>query len=546
MNNYFNSIKGLLMILVVVCVAGFAILFVQGQFGLRSVEHAAIQMGDGKDVVADILPPPLYIIEPHLLAYQLLDAPVAERGALAQRYQQLRKDYNDRNAYWVGKGGAVEAPVAQSLLGKQKERGEAYWTQLEQAFIPAVLAGRDEEARKVFSELKGLYEAHRSGVDATVLLANQWAGERLADLSATTQRTLWIMSVVVGVCVVVAILIFFVVSGRIARLLGAEPEELRADMERLAQGDLRPSGHIGTTGSKGSVLGTLIHARERIRELVEKTGRDSVTVDQQVSHVQQTLDRLEKSADELADATMSTSTAMEEISSSMAMIVEQAGSAQAAVAEAERETSKGTEARTRNQASVERIATASHAAQQSVAALGEHSKEVTGIVQTIRSIAEQTNLLALNAAIEAARAGEQGRGFAVVADEVRKLAESTTQATGEIAKLINSIHNGINDAVVLINASVADIEEGRRSADESGQALSYIRERVAAAMAAVGDIVNATHEVNSAARQINDNMARVSSLADAGQATARETATAGKALGEVSVHLNQSLKAFHY
>jgi len=545
MNSYFNSIKGLLLILVVVCVAGFAILFVQGQFGLRSVEHAAIQMGDGKDVVADILPPPLYIIEPHLITYQLLDAPVSERGALAERYKQLRKDYNDRNAYWLGKGNEVEAPVAQSLLGKQKVQGEAYWTQLEQAFIPAVLAGRDEEARKVFGELKGLYEGHRSGVDATVVLANQWAGERLADLSATTQRTLWAMSAVVGICVVVAILMFFVVSGRIARLLGAEPEELRAEMERLAQGDLRPSGHVGK-GSKGSVLSTLIHARERIRELVEKTGRDSVTVDQQVSQVQLTLGRLEKSADELADATLSTSAAMEEISSSMAMIVEQAGSAQAAVAEADRETSKGTDARTRNQASVERIAAASHAAQQSVASLGEHSKEVTGIVQTIRSIAEQTNLLALNAAIEAARAGEQGRGFAVVADEVRKLAESTTQATAEIANLIGTIHNGINDAVVSINASVADIEEGRRSADESGQALSHIHDRVAAAMAAVADIVNATHEVNSAARQINDNMARVSSLADAGQATARETATAGKALGDVSVHLNQSLQAFHY
>jgi methyl-accepting chemotaxis protein len=543
MNNYFNSIKGLLMILVVVCVAGFAILFIQGQFGLRSVEHAAIQMGDGKDVVADILPPPLYIIEPHLLAYQLLDAPVSERGALAERYKQLRKDYNDRNAYWLGKGDAVEAPVAQSLLGKQKDQGEAYWTQLEQTFMPAVLAGRDEEARKVFGELKGLYEAHRSGVDASVLLANQWAGERLADLSATTQRTLWVMSVVVGICVVVAILIFFVVSGRIARLLGAEPEELRADMERLAQGDLRPSGR---SGREGSVLGTLIHARERIRVLVEQTGRDSVTVDQQVSHVQLTLGRLEKSADELADATLSTSAAMEEISSSMAMIVEQAGSAQTAVADADRESSKGTEARTRNQASVERIAVASHAAQQSVASLGEHSKEVTGIVQTIRSIAEQTNLLALNAAIEAARAGEQGRGFAVVADEVRKLAESTTQATAEIAKLIGTIHSGIDDAVISINASVADIEEGRRSAEESGQALTHIHERVAAAMAAVGDIVNATHEVNGAARQINNNMARVSSLADAGQATARETATAGKILGDVSVHLNQSLRAFHY
>ncbi len=543
MNSLLNTLKGLLLLLVVVCVAGFTALFLQGQFALRGLEHAAVQMGDGKDIVADILPPPLYIIEAHLVAYQLLDTPVAERTALAQRFKQLKKDFDDRNAYWQGKRQDVDSVVTESLLGAQKSKGEAYWDRLEKAFLPALLAGRDDEARHAFAELGTLYTAHRNGVDATVKVAGSWAEARLADLSATTQRTLWILSAVAALCVVVAIAIYLVVAGRVSRLLGAEPEELRSEMVRLAAGDLRPSLKSAV---EGSVFGALKHAQERIRALVEQTSRQSQTVDSQVTGVQLTLSDLERNANELADTAMATSAAMEEISASIAMILDQANHVEGAVAEAGRDAARGNQAREDNLASVERIAQASKRAQDSVAVLGEHSKEVTGIVQTIRAIAEQTNLLALNAAIEAARAGEQGRGFAVVADEVRKLAESTTTATEEISKLIGTIHSGIGDAVQAINASVKDIDAGRRSAGDAGAALLSIRDRIEATVAAVADIVGATREVDAATRQIAGNMSRVSSLADSGNAASRNTAQAGRVLGDVSVQLNQALKAFSY
>jgi methyl-accepting chemotaxis protein len=543
MNRLSNSIKGLLLLLVIVCGTGFGLLLLQGQTALRSVEGAAVQMGDGKDIVADILPPPLYLIEAHLVAYQVLEANLAERAGLAKRFSQLRKDYDDRNAYWSGKTGDLDPAVSASLLGKQKQMGDAYWSALDKRFLPSALAGRDDEARGSFAELKRLYAEHRSGVDATVAVAGAWADARLADLSATAGRTLWIFSLVALSGVAVAAALYVVVARRIAGMLGAEPEELCGEMSRLAAGDLRRSARVAPDGSVFAAIG---HARERIRDLLEQTARQSATVDDQVGQVRRTLADLDGNAQELAASAMSTSAAIEEISTSMAMIVEQANSAEAAVAEAGREARRGEQARCENLASMERIAQASGQAQGAVAELGTCSHEVTGIVETIREIAEQTNLLALNAAIEAARAGEQGRGFAVVADEVRKLAERTTVATGEIGKLIGDIRAGIESAVSSINASVGDIQDGRRSAGEAGDALVAIGQRIEAAVAAASDIVAATREANAAMQQIAGNMARVSDLAESGGAATRDTAAAGAALGDVSVQLHRALTAFEY
>jgi len=543
MPSFTSSLKGLLLIFVLACIAGFAILFSQGHTALRRVEHAAVQMGDGKDIVADILPPPLYIIETHLTAYQLLDAPVSERAALAEKFIQLKKDYVARNDYWKAKAVDVDDQVSASLLGTQKEKGEAYWVRLEKDFLPAALAGKEDEARKAFDDLKQLYSAHRTGVDATVKLAGAWSDARLADLSITTKSTLWVLSIVAALCIIIAIVLYLLVARRIGRLLGAEPEELRLNMVRLADGDLRPSSH---SGPEGSVLNALQHAQERIRVLVEQTGREAKQVDQGVNQVQSTIDGLDKNACQLADAAGSTSAAMEEISTSMDMIVEQANRADAIASDAVQKAQLGAESFAQNQQSVERIAQTSEQAHNSVEVLGEHSKEVAGIVQTIRAIADQTNLLALNAAIEAARAGEQGRGFAVVADEVRKLAERTAAATEEITTLIGSIQSGIDLTVASFNASAGDIQTGRQSADESMQALIAIQEHIGILTTGVSDIVSASREINIAVRQVNDNMATLSSLADCGSTVTRDTAGVSKSLTEVALRMNHSLDAFQF
>jgi len=153
-------------------------------------------------------------------------------------------------------------------------------------------------------------------------------------------------------------------------------------------------------------------------------------------------------------------------------------------------------------AEMDRIKDTVETASVKVTELGAKSDQIGAIVETIDDIAEQTNLLALNAAIEAARAGEQGKGFAVVADEVRKLAERSSRATKEIASLIAEVQAGTNQAVEAMNAGAVVVEQGATMAAQAGSSLDEIADAVEATQAAVGRITGAVDAMNSASNGV--------------------------------------------
>ncbi len=267
-NSLLGSIKANLWLLVASCVAGFLALLVMGHIGLRSMELSAYQMGTGKDIVADILPPPLYLVEPHLLAYQMLDAPLAKRTAIATQLKALKQRYDMQNTYWLAHSQAVDGAVLASLLGEEKTHADAYWAHLELTWMPLALAGQDAQAKTAFAKLQSLYEAHRLGVDATVAIASAWADARFMDLSTTKRRMVWVLSIVAGLCIAIALVLFFTVGRRISNMLGAEPAELHREMLRLAKGDLAPSKR---TSDERSVYGALQMAQESLQAQLIKT-----------------------------------------------------------------------------------------------------------------------------------------------------------------------------------------------------------------------------------------------------------------------------------
>ena len=178
--------------------------------------------------------------------------------------------------------------------------------------------------------------------------------------------------------------------------------------------------------------------------------------------------------------------------------------------------------------------------------LSERSASIRAIVALIQGIADQTNLLALNAAIEAARAGEAGRGFAVVADEVRKLAERTGHSTQEIAGMVEAIQNGVRDAVVGMDEGVARVGDGVRLTGEAGDTMVRLQGGAREVAGKVEEITDALREQSAAAQEIARNVERIAQMAEENSAAVAENAGTAGELESLAEYLQGEVGRFRF
>jgi methyl-accepting chemotaxis protein len=194
--------------------------------------------------------------------------------------------------------------------------------------------------------------------------------------------------------------------------------------------------------------------------------------------------------------------------------------------------------------SMERISVRVKDTAKTVEELGERSDQIGQIIGTIEDIADQTNLLALNAAIEAARAGEQGRGFAVVADEVRALAERTTRATREISVMIKAIQSETKGAVEAIEEGVAEVEKGTEYSINSGQALELILAQITDVTNQVNQIATAAEQQTATTGEITTNIRQITSVVQQTAGGATETASASSEMSRVAGEMQRLVGQF--
>jgi len=181
---------------------------------------------------------------------------------------------------------------------------------------------------------------------------------------------------------------------------------------------------------------------------------------------------------------------------------------------------------------------------ETVHALGKNSEQIGEIIQVIEDIADQTNLLALNAAIEAARAGEQGRGFAVVADEVRKLAERTTKATKEITAMINQIQKDTEGAVKSMNEGTVEVEKGKELANRAGRSLDQIIKETEDVLDKSAQVAAASEEQGATAEQIGKNIEAINTVANESATGIQHIAGAAEKLNKLTSNLESLISMF--
>ena len=265
-------------------------------------------------------------------------------------------------------------------------------------------------------------------------------------------------------------LLFWSVNDALGRII--------AFLETMIGGDLTKPIQAKRNNEISIIIRSIDTLQTTMRDMIRQIRESSEQVSQTSNRLQENAERISAGTDAAASQTNAVAVASEEMSATSGDIARNCVSVAENSNRASSTAGSGGEVVRQTTLGMERIASRVQGAARTVEALGAHSDQIGQIVGTIQDIADQTNLLALNAAIEAARAGEQGRGFAVVADEVRALAERTTGATREIGEMIKAIQGGTREAIAAIEDGVAEVAKGAELSARSGQALEEIQVQV--------------------------------------------------------------------
>jgi len=346
------------------------------------------------------------------------------------------------------------------------------------------------------------------------------AGSFIEEFTAESQaqrNQLIVAGIVLGLfCMGI---IYYLVESRLKPL-----EQATRSLERLGAGDLTivPSESDPSSRNEMDRMAVaLARAAASMRTMMNDISNCARQLMASSAEMEQASAEVLSRSQEQSGATSGMAAAVEELSVSISHVADNAREAADMTQGAQEATREGRGKVQETVAGMERIAAEIRQSAGQVQSLGERSKQISAIIGVIKDIADQTNLLALNAAIEAARAGEQGRGFAVVADEVRKLAERTTQSTQEISTTIATILSETDAAVTAMNGVNGQVENGVALARNAGEALGDIEEKAGRTVAFVGDIASSTREQSVASQQMAQMVERVAHMTEENAASVR-------------------------
>ena len=398
----------------------------------------------------------------------------------------------------------------------------------------------DEAVRLTVQVLNPLaFAAIKASSD--LIAAEQKAAQESYERSQHEFRTVKIVS---SVCIILAILISAIISLTVIRSITRGAALLQDASSRMAGGDLTAAANVSGSDELGQIARSFNTMRESFASLIGQVTGTASQVAAASHQLMATSEQIATGAEEVACQASTVATAGEEMSATSGDIAQNCQMAAEGSHQASSAAAAGAEVVEKTVQVMGRIATRVHETAKSVESLGSRSDQIGEIIGTIQDIADQTNLLALNAAIEAARAGEQGRGFAVVADEVRALAERTTKATREIGEMIKAIQSETKGAVAAMEEGVREVESGTVEAAKSGHALQEILEQINAVTMQVNQVATAAEEQTATTSEISSNIHQITDVVQETAKGAQESATAANQLATLAEDLQRLVGQF--
>lgn len=393
----------------------------------------------------------------------------------------------------------------------------------------------------------------QSGNSYAVLLnpVRDYSGKVIGVLEVSMDRSTYVAAlnqariVTLGISGL-AILIGLILAYLISRTITLPIKQAAHAMHDIAQGE-------------GDLTCRLpLQGENEITELAGAFNEFAAKVQAMVQQVRSSVEQISTASEEMSSITEETSrevirqqsetaqvaTAMNEMTATVQEVANHASLAACSAQQADQESRDGKQIMQLTLVTIQTLAQEVENGAKVITRLSEESTKIGSVLDVIRGIAEQTNLLALNAAIEAARAGEQGRGFAVVADEVRTLASRTQASTLEIQSMIERLQTGAHDAVKAMQQGQKQAQQGLTQAAQAESALQTISNSVTNINDMNIQIATAAEEQSSVAEEINRNIVNISQSADATAEGAKQTASAGDELAKLAVRLQALVGQF--